>query len=103
MRSASKERAKELRAYGKRVKVWLREHPHCRACLTLAEQAGLAIRVIRLASECHHMRGRNGDLLLDESWWLPVCRTCHDWITTHGKLARELGLIVDINYREDSH
>ena len=32
---------------------------------------GRPIEVIRLASECHHIRGRNGDLLLDERYWLP--------------------------------
>lgn len=100
MRNASKERSKQLRKYLKRVKQWLKENTHCKACEVLAEHSGHAIRVIRLASECHHVRGRNGDLLLDERYWLPVCFNCHRWITEHGKKARELGLSADVNYRE---
>jgi hypothetical protein len=99
MRTASKDRARQLRAYNKRVKEWLRENRHCQACAAIAEYNDVAIRVIRLADQCHHVRGRNGELLLDERHWLPVCRNCHNWITDHGKLARQLGLSADVNYR----
>jgi len=60
----------------------------------------MATNVIRLASECHHMRGRNGKLLMDERYWLPVCRKCHRFLTEHSKLARELGLSADVDYRQ---
>lgn len=99
MRNATKQRAKQLREYSKRVKAWLKENQHCKACAVLAEHADLPIRVIRLATECHHMRGRNGNLLLDEQYWLPVCLGCHHWITDHSKKARELGLSADVDYR----
>jgi hypothetical protein len=45
------------------------------------------------------MMGREGPLLLDERYWMPVCRTCHDWIEDHGRLARELGFVIDKDYR----
>lgn len=99
MRTATKERARELRLYRRRVKEWLRKNTHCRACALIAEHNDVAIRVIRLADQCHHVRGRNGDLLLDERYWLPVCNSCHRWITEHGKLARKLGLSADVDYR----
>lgn len=99
MKSATKERSKQLRQYNKRLKTWLKDNAHCRACEVLADYSGHAIHVIKLARECHHMRGRNGDLLLDERWWLPVCVSCHRWITDHGKQARELGLSADVDYR----
>ena len=35
------------------------------------------------ASEVHHKLGREGLLLFDVRHWLPVCRTCHDWIHAH--------------------
>lgn len=56
--------------------------------------------VIRCTTDCHHIRGRNGDLLLDERYWLPVCRQCHDFIGEHGKIARNLGFVQDVNYRQ---
>jgi hypothetical protein len=99
VRNATKDRAKQLKIYGKRVKQWLKENTHCQACAVIAADADVAIRTIRLADECHHMRGRNGDLLLDERYWLPVCMGCHKWITEHGKKARALGLSADVNYR----
>ena len=98
MRSATKERSKQLRAYSKRLKGWKKEHPHCAACaLLMLYRPGPPL--IRRTSECHHIRGRNGKLLLDENYWLPVCRWCHNFITEQGKLARKLGLIVDVDYR----
>jgi hypothetical protein len=98
MRTASKERAKQLRAYSKRLKSWKREHPHCAACERLAIWRP-GRHVIRLTADCHHIRGRNGELLLDERWWLPVCSWCHRFITEHGRLARQLGLSGDVDYR----
>jgi hypothetical protein len=98
MRSATKARAKQLRVYAKRVKQWLREHSHCAACAKL-DMYRPGRPIIKLASECHHIRGRNGELLLDERYWLPVCRKCHDWITLHGREARALGLSEDVDYR----
>lgn len=38
----------------------------------------------------HHKRGR-GIYLLDVSTWLPVCRSCHSFITSNPKEALERG------------
>lgn len=43
------------------------------------------------ASEIHHMRGRLGDLLADQRYFLGVCRACHQRITEHPELAYEMG------------
>jgi hypothetical protein len=100
MRSATKARAKELRAYSKRLESWKREHPYCHACeILMPYRDGQQRRTIRQTSDCHHVRGRNGALLLDERYWLAVCRWCHEWITLHGREARALGLIEDVDYR----
>jgi len=32
---------------------------------------------------CHHKRGRTGDLLMDERYWLPVCVGHHTYIEMH--------------------
>ncbi len=41
--------------------------------------------------DIHHMKSREGDLLLDERYWLAVSRNGHIWIETHPKKAKELG------------
>ena len=50
--------------------------------------------------QVHHKAGRNGALLLDERYWLPVCLPCHEWIHGNGKLARAIGLILDLQTYE---
>lgn len=42
--------------------------------------------------DIHHARGRAGSLLLDQSYWIAVCRPCHDWIGRNPKEAVKLGL-----------
>lgn len=46
------------------------------------------------ATECHHMQGREGSLLMDETKWLPVCRKCHTRITIDSKWAIENGFSI---------
>lgn len=43
-------------------------------------------------TDCHHQEGREGDKLLNEENWLPVCRPCHNYITEHSNEAIEKGL-----------
>lgn len=40
--------------------------------------------------DVHHSRGRLGSLLCDMRFWIPVCRTCHDWIGSNPDAARKL-------------
>lgn len=42
------------------------------------------------ATDVHHSRGR-GKYLNDTSTWLPLCRSCHIYIETHPKEAKERG------------
>lgn len=79
----SKKRAAQEREYSKRVKKWKLENPICKANLS-----GCTGKTV----DCHHMAGKIGNLLTDESNWLPVCRNCHNWITDNSKQAIELGL-----------
>lgn len=39
----------------------------------------------------HHRKGR-GKYYLDASTWIPLCLSCHEWVETHPKEAREMGL-----------
>ncbi|PVH26266.1 hypothetical protein DC487_01175 [Sphingobacterium corticibacter] len=43
------------------------------------------------ATEVHHKKGRINNLLTDERYFLPVCRSCHQVIELNPVLAKELG------------
>lgn len=46
-----------------------------------------------VATEVHHIRGRVGDLLLDETYWLAVSTEGHRWIHNNVAEARKKGWI----------
>lgn len=60
---------------------FLKRKPYCEAHLP-----GCAVN----ATDVHHKKGRTGNLLLDDTEFLAVCRTCHGWIETHPKEAKLL-------------
>ena len=53
------------------------------------------------ASDIHHKEGRSKKYL-DVLTWLPVCRTCHQWIELHPIEAKELGYSKSRIQDEDS-
>jgi len=46
------------------------------------------------ATEIHHMNKRRGKMLLDESFWLAVCRDNHERIELNKAWAREHGFLL---------
>ena len=81
----SPKRAKEEREYSKEAKAFKLANPDCAARLKGCTGA---------TEDVHHMKGKIGDLLLDQHYWLPACRHCHDWIEKNSKKAKILGLSV---------
>lgn len=79
----SKKRIKEEKEYSDKRKPFLINHPLC--------QAHLPGICTQHSADVHHMAGRIGSLYLDEEHWLAVCRSCHMWIETHPREAREMG------------
>ena len=67
-----------LRIYAKKRRLFLEANPWCLRC------GGTA-------TDVHHMAGRVGDLLLDESKWAAMCRDCHAYATEHPLEAIERG------------
>ena len=49
------------------------------------------------AEDNHHMAGKEGALLLDTRYWLPVCRRHHTFITEHSAWAIQNGYSVSRN------
>ena len=82
----SQKRSKEERLYaGKRV-IFLQEHALCEAHLP-----GICTKY---STECHHKRGRVGEDLLDETLWLALCHSCHEYIENHRDFAMEKGFSI---------
>jgi hypothetical protein len=80
----SKKRAAEMRVYNKARKEFLSEILYC--------QASIGHVCTCWPTQIHHMAGKIGANLNDQSKWLAVCQNCHDWIEGHPKEAKERGL-----------
>jgi hypothetical protein len=72
------------RAYTIIRKSFLSENPVCNAGLP-----GCTVQ----ATEVHHKKGR-GKYHLVVDTWLPVCRSCHQWIEENPQEAIELGYSI---------
>jgi len=83
IRPRSQKRTKEEKLYSAKRVIFLLENPMCQAKL-----AGCTLK----STEVHHRAGRMEENYLDIMKWLPTCRSCHDWVTTHNPEAIELGL-----------
>ena len=83
--AATPQMAARRRKYLKQRDAWLAlpENKICRCCKDVP------------ASECHHSRGRRGDLLLAERFWIAVCSDCHQWIHNHMAEAKRRGLVCE--------
>ena len=82
IRRVSIKRAAQLKDYAKLRKKFLEENPLCEVC----KDAN--------AIEIHHSAGRTGRLLNDETHFVAVCRSCHNWIHENIQQAREAGWIA---------
>ena len=82
----SPKRMSQEREYSKKRKSFLLSSPLC--------QAKLPNTCTTHATDVHHMQGRIGKLLTDETKFLAVCRSCHDWIEMHPIEAKELGFSI---------
>lgn len=73
--------SKELKIYAAKRIIFLAENTQC-----FAKYNGCYGEV----TDIHHSRGR-GKYLNDITTWLPLCRSCHNYIETHPKEAKERG------------
>jgi hypothetical protein len=79
IRYRTAKRAREESKYQVRRIIFLLNNPKCAVFPQLR------------ATEVHHQKGRIGDLLLDERFWLPVSQKAHDKITRESAWAEENG------------
>lgn len=85
IKTVSDRLASELSIYNPRAKEYKQENPEC--------QARVSGVCTYHTSDVHHKKGR-GIYLLDEDYWMPICRPCHTWIDLNPIQAKEMGLVV---------
>lgn len=78
----SEKQIERLAKYRKVRDQFMKEHPNCQARLQ-----GCTIK----ATDCHHSRGKVGDLLTDKRYFKALCRSCHNYIETHPSQSKEMG------------
>lgn len=83
-KSSAKNEARKLLYTPVRNK-FLRENPKC-----LAKLEGCT----KEATDVHHKKGREGDLLIDTKFFLPSCRSCHNQIEDGGEWVYEQGFKI---------
>lgn len=81
IRKVSKKRAKQNAVYLKVRLEHLNENPYCKVCGTSA-------------TECHHVAGRNEEMLYDKNNLISVCRTCHNRIHENVLWAKGNGYMI---------
>ncbi len=86
IRSRSVKRSKQERLYTAKRAKFLAEHPHC--------EIAIPGTCTSRSSEVHHTKGRDNDMLIDETFWKATCRACHSHTHLHPKEARELGNLI---------
>lgn len=92
IKPVSKSMAKKRRAYAKRVTEW-KKGKYCVGSIVTFKGLPLCPPYPHPCEDNHHKRGRLGPLLMDERYWIPVCRNLHDWIGNHPEEARKVGLL----------
>lgn len=86
IRPRSLKRSKEEAEYSKKRKVYLDNHPMCKAHIPNV--------CTGQATEVHHKRGRIGADLTDETLFLGVCHACHEYIENNRAFAIEQGFSI---------
>jgi hypothetical protein len=82
---SAKQRKRDY-AWRKCREAWLVLNPHCAVCFHLK------LKLVK-ATEVHHKRGRNGDLLCDTRYLASTCRGHREWPHEHPSEARAAGLL----------
>lgn len=81
VKKVSDKRAEQNAEYLAEHEPWLKEHDKCEACGDPSE-------------EVHHKNGRFGERLLDQAYWMAVCKVCHREIHANPEWAREQGYLI---------
>jgi hypothetical protein len=78
IRRYSKRRESQMREYNSLRHDFLARVPNCERCGNKANQV-------------HHRKGRTGQLLTAEEYFMAVCADCHSFIELHPQQAKDAG------------
>lgn len=85
IKRVGKKREKMKTIYGHLRNEFMEKNEYCQARLP---------ECTMLATDVHHKAGRSGEKLIDETNFLAVCRSCHNFLEGHPKIAKEMGFSV---------
>lgn len=66
----------------------MKDHPWCEICKTRGQSQW------KIATDLHHKKGRNGDLLFDTRYFAALCRYHHDKVHNNPAWAKEKGWLI---------
>lgn len=107
-------RAEQKRKYAEAREGYLRLHPVCQIWIcekqydesevVAAYNAGQRTfrgELMPQATQIHHRNKRHGERLLDQRWWMAVCRANHERVEANKSWARDKGYLLPINADND--
>jgi len=83
IRAVSKKHAAALKEYAARRLIHLEANPHCARCEADGETTP--------ATDIHHIKGRDGERLIESENFLALCRYCHEAVHDNPAEAKALG------------
>lgn len=93
IRARSDKRSKQERIYKSKRYIYLMK-PENRLCQVKSPKC------TKVATQVHHMKGRIGELLINEDYWLPSCHECNvNWIEQNSAEAREKGFTINRGHK----
>lgn len=78
----AKNRIHEMQAYKAEAEWFRKKNPRC---------AIKSPECTKFTQGVHHTRGRIGELLRDQRFWVPACNCCNRYVEDHDRWARENG------------
>jgi len=82
LKNYSQKRQRSNRRYLSEARIFRQDNPIC---------AIQSPECTSRTEEVHHVKGRIGDLLLDQRFWLPCCVACNRYMERFDEWARERG------------
>lgn len=84
--------------------IWICEKQYDESEVVAAYNAGQRTfrgELMPQATQIHHRNKRHGERLLDQRWWMAVCRANHERVEANKSWARDKGYLLPINADDD--
>ena len=104
LKPVSKKRREQNKEYARRREEFLKNYPYCKVCQDLGmvgdmigccgPEGSWIKHLPVIATEVHHMAHREGKLLLDARFFLPVCKSHHRFIHDNPEWAKQNGYLL---------